>query len=110
MSTSFNPQHELESVVRRIGEHGFRFRRAEYFGASGVLIYSPPVRHSEISVVGRSVFIYARGSRWEARVTQHGGPHWIREADSIDRLEEIALEALRSPARPPTSDWKVEWS
>ena len=108
MATYSDPQQDLEALARRLGEHGYRSRRAQYFAASGVLVYSPPVHEAEIDVIERSVFIYARGSAWEARVTPHDGPHWIRSADSLEELKEVALEALRSPMRPPTSAWKVE--
>jgi len=103
-------QQQLEDLGHRLGEHGYQFRRAQYFADTGVLIYSPPVQHDEIAVIERSVFIYARDQRWEARVTLHGGPHWIREVDSIAQLEEAVLEALRSDARPPTVRWKIETS
>jgi hypothetical protein len=108
MSTSPDSQQELEGIARRIGELGFCFRLGQHFGGSGVLIFSPPVRDSDIPVIERGVFIYARGSRWEARLTPHGGPHWTLEVESVERLEEVALEALRSATVPPTSEWKVE--
>ena len=110
MSTFPEPQQELEVVARRLGECGYRFRRAPHFAVSGVLIYSPASCDDELRVFEKSVFIYARGVHWIARVTQHGGPHWIREVDSIGQLEDVALEALRSQARPPSSEWKVESS
>ena len=103
------PQQELEDLGRRLGErHGYQFRPAAYFASSGILVHTPAVADREIAVIERSVFLYPRHDRWQARVTQHGGPHWIREVDTITRLEEVALEALQSGVCPPTTAWKVE--
>ncbi|WP_256561922.1 hypothetical protein [Pyxidicoccus xibeiensis] len=41
-------------------------------------------------------------------MTRHGGPHWTRRADTLDRLEAIALEALNTSELPPGPDWKVD--
>ena len=68
----------------------------------------PPSAHDEIAVIESSVFVYRRGQHWEARVTQHGGPHWVRQVENLESLEEVAMEALRSKARPPTGEWTVE--
>jgi hypothetical protein len=104
-------QEELEELARRLGAQGFSFRRAPYFAATGVFISSSPIQNDEFAVIEYTVFLYGVEERWEARVTQHGGPHWIRQAESLERLEEVALEALRSSARPPNDEWKVadEW-
>jgi hypothetical protein len=101
------PQEELEALGRRLAqEHGFRFRPAPYFATSGILVCTPPVDAGAFAVIERSVFLYSRENRWEARVTQHGGAHWIRVAETIARLEVLALEALQTEARPPTSAWR----
>ena len=109
MSMVADPQQELEDLGHRFGERGYRFRCAPFFGASGIWIFVPPDGQGEIAVIEKSVFIYARYGRWEARVTQHGGPHWIRQADTIPALQEVALEGLTSSVLPPTAAWERDW-
>ena len=108
MSEHFDPQLELENLARRLGEYGYRSRRTDRMATSGVMIFSQPIDFGDFQVIEQTVFIHRRGQRWEARVTQHGGPHWVREVDGLDQLAEAALEALRSKIRPPTSEWKIE--
>jgi hypothetical protein len=58
-------------------------------------------------VIESSVFLYPQGTGWEARVTLHGGQHWIRSAASTGELETVALEALSTHDRPPSPIWRV---
>lgn len=55
-------------------------------------------------MIERTVFLYWADA-WEARVTQHGGRHWIKRSATIEELESVALEALATDERPPTTDW-----
>jgi len=61
----------------------------------------PSDRQEELEEIAR---------RWGARVFVPEGTV-LRgdrcQAESIDRLEQVALEALRSTARPPNDEWKV---
>lgn len=58
-----------------------------------------------IQVIEAPVFLYHSGESWEARVTPHGGPHWVRRAATLDELEELALEALGTRDVPPGPEW-----
>lgn len=73
------------------------------------LEYSP----ADITRTPRWVALYHSGAAWEARVTPHGGPHWIRRAGSLDVLEGFVDEALRAAEGAcPSEHWCVagEWA
>ena len=102
-------RRELEAVGLRLQDLGYRFDWRPFFGTPGIWAFLPPEPDpSGITVVNRPVFLYGTARGWEARLTPHGGPHWIRPAATVAALEEIALEALRSTATPPSYAWHVE--
>jgi hypothetical protein len=124
-STSDHPQRSLEALGRRLEEKGLCFMPRAFFAPCGIVVHTPPVRHAlatppvprdpatpeylpeDILVIESAVFLYHSGESWEARVTVHGGPHWARRAETLDELEEVALEALRTHARPPSPSWFI---
>lgn len=68
-------------------------------------MYTPPIATDDnIPVIERTVFLYW-ADVWEARVTLHGGRHWIKRSATIEELESDALEALATDERPSATDW-----
>ena len=122
-TTSEEHQRGLVSLGRRLEVKGLWFGPRFYFASSGILVAIPPTPREpappqsprdggpleygseHIQVLGRAVFLYHSGESWEARVTRHGGEHWARRADTLDELEEVALEALGTDAVPPSPRW-----
>ncbi|QSQ24866.1 hypothetical protein JY651_07970 [Pyxidicoccus parkwayensis] len=111
-------QRSLVALGRRLEAKGFWFRPRAYFAPNGILVGFPPTPSApavpqaareylaeHIQVIRRAVLLYHSGESWEARVTRHGGPHWGRQADTLDELEEVALEALGTDAVPPSPRW-----
>jgi hypothetical protein len=117
--TSEERQRRLEELGRRLEAKGFWFKPRFYFASYGILAGIPPVSappaprgsgaaeyaSEHIQVIGRAVFLYHSGESWEARIARHGGEHWARRTDTLDALEEVALEALGTDAVPPSPRW-----
>jgi hypothetical protein len=98
------PESELEALGRRLTDQGYRYREAKYFSDNGIVVFAA----AEEGVIEKSVFLYERNGSWIARVTSHGGSHWVRSAKTCAELEGPALEALRSPERPPARGWLLD--
>ena len=101
---------QLDDLALRFESRGFLARQATYFADNGILIFSKPSDEPApgadgIAVIGRGVCLYWGDAGWEARVTTHGGPHWIKHAASIAELEAVALEALATDQTPPSDGW-----
>ena len=99
----------LQELRRRLEGRGLALSTRCYFGVPGIVAYEPlpPTPPGEIRVAGPMVFLYASEEGWAARVTPHGGPHWIRTATSAAALEDFVFEALGTTARPPTAAWRL---
>ncbi|KYG08615.1 hypothetical protein BE21_22685 [Sorangium cellulosum] len=105
---SHNDEMDLQRLSQRLAQHGFGARSAPYFAENGIVAVAT-VAHTRLgNVMENAVFLYATPDGWYARITQHGGPHWIRAAEDISALERIALEALRRSKTPPNSAWTEE--
>ncbi|WP_437631343.1 hypothetical protein [Sorangium sp. So ce854] len=99
---------DLQQLSHRLAQHGFGTRSAPHFAENGMVAFTA-VAHTRVgNVMNKPVFLYATPDGWYARITQHGGPHWIRAAEDIYALERIALEALRRTKTPPSSAWTEE--
>ena len=101
-------ERELDALGQRMSEHGFGVKTARYFADEGILVFVIPGADGIDGgpvVIEHAVFLYPAGPNWEARLTVHGGPQWVRRADNISILEDIALEALRADAIPPNCAW-----
>ncbi|NTX05452.1 hypothetical protein HUA74_28160 [Myxococcus sp. CA051A] len=112
-------QRSLDELGRRMEERGFVYRDVRFFATSGIVVGTRPIpkfipietphgtMELDVSSSERRVALYASPRGWAARVTPHGGPHWIRGADTLDELEAIALEALGTSIVPPGPDWRI---
>ena len=104
---------EDEQALRELGDRleslGLLVGSKPYFGIPGIAAWrpQPPLAPGEIRPVDRFVFLYASADGWAARVTPHGGPHWVRSAQSAAALEEFAVEALGTTAMPPSEAWQI---
>jgi hypothetical protein len=102
---------QLDDLALRFESRGFLARHRSYFADNGIVIFSgpsddePALGADGIVVIGRGVFLYWGDARWEARITPHGRPHWIKHAASITELEAVALEALATDQTPPSDGW-----
>ena len=102
---------QLDDLALRFESRGFLARQRSYFTDNGIVIFVGPSDNEPspgadgIFVIWRGVFLYWGASGWEARITPHGGPHWIRYAASITELEAVALEALATDQTPPSDGW-----
>lgn len=103
--TSHHRETDLDRLSRRLAQLGFCTRPAPYFAANGIMAYAAVADALLGNVVRGAVFLYATPDGWQARITEHGGAHWTRDAEDIDALERIALEALRRTTTPPSSAW-----
>jgi len=97
-------ESQLEALGRRLVEQGYGYREAKYFSDNGIVVFAA----QQQGELAGSVFLYERSGAWVARVTSEGGSHWIRQAKACAELEGPALEALRSPARPPARGWLLD--
>jgi hypothetical protein len=102
-------EQALKDLRQRLESDGLGVSDRCFFGIPGCAAYKPlpPAPPDEIRVLGRIVYLYASREGWAARVTPHGGPHWIRTAQSAAALEEFAREALATKATPPNASWRV---
>ncbi|MBJ6759155.1 hypothetical protein JGU66_00180 [Myxococcaceae bacterium JPH2] len=131
---SADHQHGLEALGLRMAARGLTFMPRALFAENGIIValpgkaphpaapaprgaapVPPPLDYSsaDIQVLTHRIALYHSGTSWEARSTVHGGPHWIRRAGSIEELEVIADEALRTPeGHCPNEHWRVaeEWA
>jgi hypothetical protein len=102
---------QLDELALRFESRGFLAGQRNFFADNGIVIVSgpsddePPPGPDGIVVIGRCVFLYWGDAGWEARITPHGGPHWIKHAASIAALESVALEALATDQTPPSDGW-----
>lgn len=95
---------QLEIVRRRLQARGLFIASRFLFGSPGIVVaLSRP--EDALSPVDRPVHLYRSRDGWTARLTPHGGPHWIRVVDTAAELESIAVEAVRSPVVPPNERW-----
>jgi hypothetical protein len=106
-------QQHLEALGASLERRGFRWRGSRgFFAKNGIWAYTPPTPQSVASgtpVMERTVFLYRVGDQWTARVTQHGGPHWIKRAKDLRELEAIAIDVLAEGRQPPSDDsWEEE--
>ncbi|AGC43520.1 hypothetical protein MYSTI_02193 [Myxococcus stipitatus DSM 14675] len=123
------PQQALEELGRRLEARGFVFAPRAFFASNGIIVSRPlaprrggdsgaresvsgalPLEYTpaDIKVVLPWVALYFVAAGWEARVTAHGGPHWIRRAERLDALEGFVEEALRVPEGTcPGEHWCV---
>ncbi|MFY1824837.1 hypothetical protein ACN47A_02865 [Myxococcus fulvus] len=114
-------QHQelLDELGRRLEARGFRILRRAYFGPSAILVTTPPRRAApetearegeytlaDVWYFDRSVYLHPFGNGWEARVTRHGGPHWVRRTATLNELESVAVEALGTSTVPPSPEWR----
>jgi|RhiMethySRZTD1v2_1073278.scaffolds.fasta_scaffold320956_2 hypothetical protein len=109
----------LAEIGAELAARGYVTRQAPYFANNGIVAFSQPVAtwidtprgRQAIDVIERSVALYATEGRFEARVTQHGGPHWVKAADTPEELQALALDALEALEIPPAG-WLLEpgWS
>lgn len=119
-------QHALEELGRRLEARGLVFASRDFFASNGIIVMrpieSPAPEHGEVSPASppreysladirqysHRVALYHSGTSWEARVTAHGGPHWIRRAESLDELEGFVDEALQATEGTcPNDQWGV---
>lgn len=102
-------QQELETLVGRFEQRGFAWARRCFFGQAGIIVGTPSAQIPSDGIRlawKHAVQLYWNGSHWEARLTPHGGPHWIKTAPTLDQLEEVALEALGANPRRPGAGWQ----
>lgn len=95
---------QLEALGRRLIELGYGYREAKYFSDNGIIAFPA----AQPGTVEESVFLYERRGVWVARVTSQAGAHWVRQVPTCAELEALALEALRSPKRPPARGWLLD--
>ena len=83
-------------------------RDAPFFSDAGIVVAVRPdaTRTDVIQVIEAMVFVYATPDGWQLRVTQHGGPHWVRDAAAERELEDVVRDYLRAPVRPPGPGWR----
>lgn len=106
MAVFTHAQAELDALARRLAERGYRCRSTRYFAHVEVLALSPGAEGpAGTPVAERSVFLCHGDDGWMARVTPHGGPHWVRRVSNCSELEAIALQALATDARPRSDEW-----
>lgn len=103
--TYHHHENDLEQLSRLLAQLGFRTRPVPYFTPSGIMAYTAVADALLGDVMQEAVFLSATPDGWQARITEHGGAQWTRDAEDIDALERIALEALRRTTTPPSSAW-----
>jgi hypothetical protein len=98
----------LAHLARRFSAEGFAVRDAPFFSDAGIGVAVRPdaTTAGVIQVIEAMVFVYATPEGWQLRVTQHGGPHWVRDAASERELEDVVRDYLSAPARPPGPGWR----
>jgi hypothetical protein len=103
----------LEELGRRLEMQGYGVNfNCPYFAETGLGVFPRPGEPE--AVIGTSVLLYCTTQGWEARVTPHGGPHWVRHASSIPELEAAALEGLRASETyfrrdvSPGPEWRID--
>lgn len=97
----------LDSITTRLTERGYVVTRRNFSSPDGLLVHTPAQASSapaSIAVIDDAVFLYSIASGWQARITPHGGPHWIQNAATLDALFDVALAALQSNGSVP-SGW-----
>ncbi|MEM6959983.1 MAG: hypothetical protein AAF645_30155, partial [Myxococcota bacterium] len=105
-----NQRDELERLKAALISHGKAVADRALFHEVGIATFAPIAhREGEISVMEKPVFIYAsEPSGWTLRVTPHGGPHWLKHADTVDAAVEATL-AYQSHSRVlPGEGWVAE--
>ncbi|NVB82021.1 MAG: hypothetical protein HOV81_26810 [Kofleriaceae bacterium] len=109
-------QQEIETLVGRFAQRGYGWARRCFFGQAGIIVGTPavPILRDGIALPwDHAVQLYWKGSHWEARLTPHGGPHWIKTASTLDELAALGEEAIascrwrRSRMTPPGIGWKA---
>ncbi|MCC6874214.1 MAG: hypothetical protein IT378_07880 [Sandaracinaceae bacterium] len=100
----------LANLARRLSAEGFAARDAPFFSDVGIVVAVRPdatmAMAGGIPVIEAMVFVYAIPEAWQLRVTQHGGPHWLRNAASERELENVVRDYQSAPARPPGPGWR----
>jgi hypothetical protein len=113
MFLSTDPTDLADSLAKlrtRFISLGYAVRDGAWFSPVGLLVFiRPEAVAGELPVVERKVAVYPRGDRWEARVTRHGGPHWIRGADSSSELIETVRHVLAQEPFVPDPTWTEVW-
>jgi hypothetical protein len=85
---------------------GYLYQERSIFADNGIWAYTAPRDRGEgTTIIDQSVFLYELHSRWEARITQHGGKHWACTASSVEALEVVAIRALQATQLPPSDEW-----
>jgi hypothetical protein len=106
---------ELAEVGAALEARGYCARPAPYFAQGGIFVFTPALTtrvelassdSRQLEIIARTVLLYVVAGRFEARVTRHGGPHWIQSAASRAELEGLAVTALESTEIPPEG-WVV---
>lgn len=100
-------ESELRELAERLTLRGYGVRRSEFFAPGGVMIFrrKRPLVPSAVDVLEGCVFLYRSEDGWCARVTQHGGRHWVKPVRDLLRLHDAALEALHATSSPPSEAW-----
>lgn len=97
----------LAAVVARLRDAGLHVKDAAYFAPEGILAWATTTDSGwGFTVIDEAIAIYVSDGGLELRVTQHGGPHWIRGAADPDEACAIARAFLARPRRPPGDGWR----
>jgi hypothetical protein len=97
---------DLDALRAYFRSRGLGVVDRPYFAPTTLVVYVVPQdQPGEIWTADQMVFVYPRLGGWEARVTRHGGPHWIRQASTIEEIQEIALAVLAQDPFRPDSAW-----
>lgn len=106
MPTQAPPALVLDELQRRLKTGGLVARRVSFFADDGLMVARRGESTRQVDVLEKAIFLYFE-SRWTLRVTQHGGPHWVRRLDAalVDQLEEAVLSGLAAFKLPPPPGW-----
>lgn len=99
---------QLDDLARRLESRGLVVRNRCYFADKGIFVLSQPLPVEATGIEGiseRTVFLYWSDAGWEARITCHGGPHWVRRVASLVELEAVAIDVFATDRTPPTDGW-----
>ncbi len=100
--SEFDPENVLESLAKEFEHQGFQVRRETcFFADNGIAI-----GHSGFL----RVHLYVTALGLSARVTEHGGRHWIFQCATIRELRQAASSALETDEVPPSALWVREES